>query len=172
MVARIQTYHFQSYKLQLPTVIFNNHEALNSIIMRHGIILTNWVHWTVKSHKIIQSSLYQITDDGTVLVTYWRIQINKILWWGYYRLGLLFNSHFTTPFYSFTYEDAFYTTILNCIVCNPKFFISVLFCKKNRNFEFSGHSLRRISSKFKSAFLKSKSIIWSFGKKVASDSDC
>ena len=22
-------------------------------LMRHGMILTNWVHWTVKSHKII-----------------------------------------------------------------------------------------------------------------------
>ena len=101
--------------------LFLDHKRLT----RHGMILTNWVHWTVKSHKIIQVSLYQITDD------YWWIPINKIFWWGYYW-GLLFNSHFTTPFYSFTYEEAFFTTILNCIVCNPKFFMSVLFCKKQK----------------------------------------
>ena len=35
------------------------------------MILTNWVHWTVKSHKIIHVSLYQIINDGTVLVLYW-----------------------------------------------------------------------------------------------------
>ena len=39
--------------------------------------------------------------------------MNKISWRGY-QLGLRVNSHFTTLFYSLTYELALYTTILNC----------------------------------------------------------
>ena len=93
----------------------------------------------------MQVFLYQITDEGTVLVPYSRIPINKVFWWGHYW-GLLFNSHFTTPFYSLTYELAFYTTILNSICCICCIWYAILiffFCfilsKKKENFEFSAH---------------------------------
>ena len=59
-----------SFEVELEDENVKNYFLDQQRLLRHGMILTNRVHWTVKSHKTIQVSLHQITDDGTVLVLY------------------------------------------------------------------------------------------------------
>ena len=61
---------FMSFEVELEIENVKNNFLDPRRLMGHGMILTNWVHWTVKSHKIIHIFLYQIINDGTVLAPY------------------------------------------------------------------------------------------------------
>ena len=61
---------FMSFEVELEIENVKNNFLDPQRLMRHGMILTNWVNWTVMSHKIIHIFLYQVINDGTVLVLY------------------------------------------------------------------------------------------------------